>query len=128
MSPSRLFFTWKDVPERTDASDRDILRRDLVGERLMVTRYTLRSGVSTLPHHHPHEQFTHILSGFIRVVAGEEERVLGPDGVSYIPPNLPHSFEAIEETVCLDIYSPPREDHLAQYPPGEAPWPRGEMA
>ncbi len=127
MTEGRLFYAWDGVPERIDVSHPGILRRDLVGQRLMITRYVLRQGISLPPHQHPHEQFTHILSGRIRIVAGTEARVLGPGEVSYIPPDLPHAFEVLEETVCLDIYSPPREDHLLQYPAGETPLPRGEI-
>ncbi len=126
MAESLLFYAWNDVPERIDISHPGIVRQDLVGQRLMMTRYVLRKGISLPPHQHPHEQFTHIVSGRIRIVAGKEERVLGSGEVSYIPPDLPHAFEVLEETVCFDIYSPPREDHLLQYPRGEAPLPRGE--
>jgi hypothetical protein len=31
-----------------------------------------------------------------------------------IPPNLPHSAEALEDTVDLDIFTPPREDWIAK--------------
>jgi quercetin dioxygenase-like cupin family protein len=38
--------------------------------------------------------------------------------VLYIPANIPHSAAILEDTVTLDIFSPPREDFLASTPPG----------
>jgi quercetin dioxygenase-like cupin family protein len=35
-----------------------------------------------------------------------------PGEVLHIPPNVPHKAEAIEDTVDVDIFDPPREDWL----------------
>ncbi len=63
------------------------------------------------------------VSGFIvspglidcRVVFGEpgyEERVVSAGEVMYIPSNVPHRAEALEDTFDVDVFSPPRQDWL----------------
>jgi len=37
--------------------------------------------------------------------------------VVVIPPNVMHEAEALEDTVVIDVFSPPREDFLTGRPP-----------
>ena len=42
---------------------------------------------------------------------GDEESVLSPGEIGYVPPNVEHSIESLDEYVLvLDIFSPPRPD------------------
>lgn len=42
------------------------------------------------------------------------EVVLAAGDVVYIPANVPHEAEALEATVSLDVFSPPRQDWLSE--------------
>ncbi|HET9217010.1 MAG TPA: hypothetical protein VFR18_08530 [Terriglobia bacterium] len=42
---------------------------------------------------------------------------MGPDDIVVISPNTPHEAHALEDTVVIDIFSPPREDFLTDKPP-----------
>ena len=59
---------------------------------------------------------TYILSGALRFhmgEAGEKEVIVRAGEVLVIPSNLPHSATALEDTLDVDVFSPPREDWLA---------------
>ncbi|HKP12511.1 MAG TPA: cupin domain-containing protein, partial [Blastocatellia bacterium] len=56
-----------------------------------------------------------ILEGALRFWLGEdgqEEVIVRAGEVLVIPPNLPHKAEALEDTLDVDIFSPPRQDWL----------------
>ena len=59
-------------------------------------------------HSHPHEQFSLLLSGRMRLTVGEETREIGSGDGWYAPANVPHGGEVLgkEEAVFIDVYSP----------------------
>ena len=66
-------------------------------------------------HSHENEQITYILEGALQFWLGEDEaRVVDVRAgeVLHIPSNLPHKAEALEDTLDVDIFSPPRQDWL----------------
>lgn len=92
-----------------------ISRRRVIGERMMVSRVVLSQGFVLQSHQHANEQFVVMLSG--RCVFGvgvegspeyREVEVRGGE-VLVLPSMLPHSCRAIEESVILDLFSPPSE-------------------
>jgi quercetin dioxygenase-like cupin family protein len=73
----------------------------------------LEAGSRVAEHKHPQEQIVHILRGKMRlIVAGEPHELSGGESF-YLAGNVPHGAEAMEETMVLDTFSPPREDYLA---------------
>ncbi len=90
-------------------------RRRVTGERAMISQITLKKGCSVPTHQHANEQFACVLSGRIRFCLGEnggtERRVIVLEGgqVLHLPANVPHSAEALETTIVLDVFSPPSE-------------------
>jgi quercetin dioxygenase-like cupin family protein len=63
-------------------------------------------------HSHPHEQIVVMVHGKLRLVVGNSETVMGRDDIVIIPPDTPHEAEALEDTIVIDVFSPPREDFL----------------
>lgn len=107
---------WDDVPHE-DLSP-DIGRRMVTGERAMLAHVYLKKGAIVPLHHHENEQFTYILRGALRFWIGGED---GDEAdvvdvhagqVLHIPANVPHKAEALEDTLDLDVFSPPRQDWL----------------
>lgn len=90
-------------------------RRRVIGERAMVSQVHLKKGCFIPTHTHFNEQFACILSGRLRFILGEEtdksreEMTLSAGELLHIPSNAPHAAEAMEDTVVLDIFSPPSE-------------------
>lgn len=84
-----------------------------MGEKCMISRVHLAAGCTVPTHAHANEQFAVIISGRLRFGIGDEhdplryETVVGQGEVLHLPSNVPHSAEAIEDTIVLDIFSPP---------------------
>jgi|HigsolmetaAR202D_1030399.scaffolds.fasta_scaffold22424_2 quercetin dioxygenase-like cupin family protein len=92
-----------------------IRRQTIVaGERMMLMQVQLEAGSHLPEHHHPHEQLTHVLRGRLRMRVGDTTHELGPGDTICTPGNTPHAVDALEDTLVLDTFSPPREDLLAQ--------------
>ena len=91
-----------------------LLERQFVyGERTMLARLTLRKGCIVPEHSHENEQITYILEGALKfILGGEREITVRAGEVLVIPSNLKHSAEAIEDTLDLDIFTPPRADWI----------------
>ena len=90
-------------------------RRRIIGERVMLSYVTLKKGCVVPSHAHPNEQFACLLSGRLRFEIGggagspSEELVLVAGEVLHFPPDVPHGAEALEDTIVLDVFSPPSE-------------------
>jgi quercetin dioxygenase-like cupin family protein len=106
-------YRWDDIPE--ESLKGTITRRMISGERMMIAQVLLKKGDDVPKHSHHNEQLTYVVSGKLRLLLGEDgeyEVVVGAGEVLVIPPNLPHSALALEDTVDVDVFSPPREDWL----------------
>ena len=89
-------------------------RQFVVGEKVMVARVLLKKGCVVPLHSHPNEQVTYILEGALKFGLNGEEVFVRAGEVLCIPPNVPHEAVAIEDTVDLDIFTPPREDWIGK--------------
>jgi quercetin dioxygenase-like cupin family protein len=87
-------------------------RQLIVGQNIMVARVLLQKGALVPEHSHHNEQVTYILEGALKFWIDGREIVVKAGEVLTIPPHMPHQAEAIEDTVDLDIFNPPREDWL----------------
>ena len=70
------------------------------------------SGAHVPLHHHHNEQVTYILEGALKFAIDGQEIVVRAGEVLCIPPHMPHEAWALEDTVDLDVFDPPREDWL----------------
>lgn len=92
-----------------------ISRRLITGDDMMLAHVYLDKGAIVPQHSHHNEQLTYIIEGALRFwigADGKEEIVVGAGEVLHIPSNVPHRAEALEDTLDVDIFSPPREDWL----------------
>ncbi|HYN06443.1 MAG TPA: cupin domain-containing protein [Vicinamibacterales bacterium] len=106
-------YRWDDMPkERVN----DLLDRRLItGERMMLAHVYLKKGCIVPMHSHENEQLTYVVSGGLRFWIGDENAesfVVGPGEVLVIPSRVPHKAEAVEDTLDVDVFSPPRQDWL----------------
>ncbi|MEX0891845.1 MAG: cupin domain-containing protein [Gemmatimonadota bacterium] len=104
---------WEDIPRErvTDLLDRQLI----TGQRVMLAHVHLKQGCVVPRHRHENEQFTYILDGALRFSLGEdgqEEVVVRTGEVLHIPGNVWHEAEALEDTLDMDVFSPPRADWL----------------
>jgi len=106
-------FTWDTMPKEPVTNRID--RRIVTGEQVMVAHVYLKEGAIVPEHSHHNEQLTYILKGKLRFWVGEEfSQVIdvAAGEVLHLPANVPHKAEALEETLDLDIFCPPRQDWL----------------
>ena len=90
-------------------------RRIITGDRMMLTHVYMKKGCLVPRHQHENEQITYVLEGALRFRLGADgaQQVDVRSGeVLTIPPNLPHTAEALEDTLDVDIFDPPRQDWL----------------
>jgi quercetin dioxygenase-like cupin family protein len=87
-------------------------RQFVVGEGIMVARVLLKKGCHVPMHSHHNEQITYILEGALKFGIDGDEITVHAGEVLCIPPNMPHEAFAIEDTVDLDIFTPPRADWI----------------
>lgn len=103
-------YVWDERPRDTPMALLE--RQRIIGERAMLSRVVLREGCVVPEHAHENEQFAFVMSGRLRFVVGgggreRREVVVGAGEVLHLPGGVPHAAEALEETVVLDIFSPP---------------------
>ena len=92
-----------------------ISRSLITGERAMLAHVYLKKGAVVPMHSHDNEQITYVIEGALRFRIGDG----GPDGlvvrtgeVLHLPSNVPHEAEALEDTIDVDVFTPPRQDWL----------------
>ena len=107
------FHRWDDMPRERVTDDID--RRVITGERMMLAHVYLKKGSIVPRHSHENEQLTYILEGALRFKLGPEGSeviVVRAGEVLVIPSNVPHEAEALEDTLDVDVFNPPRQDWL----------------
>lgn len=106
-------YVWNDMPKERVTPLLD--RRLITSERMMLAHVYLKKGCIVPLHHHENEQLTYILEGALRFWIGSESGetlVVKAGEVLVIPSNVPHKAEALDDTLDVDIFCPPRQDWL----------------
>ena len=110
---SVTFYRWDEMPKEKVSEVLD--RRLITADRVMLAHVYLKKGAIVPRHSHENEQLTYILEGGLRFWIGEDESevvdVLAGE-VLHIPSHVQHKAEALEDTLDVDIFSPPRQDWL----------------
>jgi quercetin dioxygenase-like cupin family protein len=109
-STEATYIAWKNVEhEKLNA----LIDRELVvGNKIMLARVFLKKGAHVPMHQHHNEQVTYILEGALKFAIDGREIVVYAGEVLCIPSNMPHEAWALEDTLDLDVFDPPREDWL----------------
>ena len=102
--------SWERI--ETERLSNTITRQMLSGEHTTVARIFLTRGAVVPRHTHVSEQFSLILSGALKFIFDDSEVIVRAGELLFIPSNVPHAAEALEETVDLDIFSPRRDDWI----------------
>ncbi len=78
----------------------------------MLARVLLKKGCIVPKHSHHNEQLTYIVEGALKFWIDGKEITVHAGEVLCIPSNMPHMAEAMEDTVDLDVFTPPRADWI----------------
>jgi quercetin dioxygenase-like cupin family protein len=87
-------------------------RQFVVGQEIMLARVLLKKGCIVPEHSHHNEQLTYVLDGALKFWIDGREIVVHVGEVLCIPAHMPHKAEALEDTVDLDVFNPPRADWI----------------
>ena len=101
-------YEWKNI--ETETLSPTFSRQCIHSETMTVARIYMKKGCLVPRHQHHNEQISTMEQGHMKFVIGEREIVLNPGESLRIPPNVPHSAEALDDCIAQDIFSPPRED------------------
>jgi quercetin dioxygenase-like cupin family protein len=89
-----------------------LVRQVIHGENITVARLFLKKGCAVPEHSHHNEQISMIEKGALKFVIAGGEKVVKAGEVLHIPPHVPHSAEALEDSIAVDLFSPIREDWI----------------
>jgi quercetin dioxygenase-like cupin family protein len=103
-------YRWADI--QSEAMNPLVNRQYLTGVKTMLARIVLKKGAHVPMHQHFHEQVSHTIEGALKFVLEEGEVIVREGDVLCIPPNAPHEVFALEDSVALDIFNPPRQDWI----------------
>ncbi len=101
---------WQDVEVEKMSSL--IGRQFVVGTDMMLARVLLKKGAHVPEHSHHNEQITYVLEGALKFLIEGKEVTVRAGEVLCIPSNVVHEAFAVEDTVDLDVFNPPRQDWI----------------
>jgi mannose-6-phosphate isomerase-like protein (cupin superfamily) len=108
------FFKWPDIIKDLEPGSTlpaGMSRQAIIIGDVMLALHEAFPNLKCKPHTHTSAQISYMLKGKLRMRIGNEERVISPGEMGYVPPNVEHSIESLDEYVLvLDIFSPPRPD------------------
>ena len=107
-SAALQYIPWHTVP--LEDLNPLLQRQFVVGQEIMLARVLLKKGCIVPLHSHVNEQLTYIVEGALKFYIDGQEIVVHAGEVLSIPANMPHKAEALEDTVDLDVFTPPRSD------------------
>ena len=101
---------WADIaPEQMNTLT---TRQYVVGTNTMLARLVLKKGAHVPLHRHMNEQMSHVVEGALNFMIEEKEVTVRAGEILCIPPHVPHEVVALEDSVALDIFNPPRQDWI----------------
>ncbi len=104
------YIPWHTIP--LEGLNPLLQRQFVVGQQMMLARILLKKGCIVPQHSHHNEQLTYVLEGALKFWIDGREIVVHAGEVLCIPAHMPHQAEALEDTVDLDVFSPPRADWI----------------
>ncbi len=89
-----------------------VTRRTMVwGERTMLCAMEVAAGQVVQAHSHPHEQIGYVAKGKLRFIVDGQVANLEAGDAYLIPGGAAHEVHGLEDSVAIDIFSPPREEY-----------------
>lgn len=89
-----------------------IQRHFVVGDQIMLARILLKQGAEVPRHSHANEQVTWVMEGALQFDIDGRDIIVRAGEVLCIPPHMPHAARALEDTLDIDVFTPPRQDWI----------------
>ena len=81
-------------------------------EKLFLVEHRMENGWVGAAHSHPHDQVVYVVSGRLRVIAGGQTFDVGQGDSFAVRGGVEHQASALEPSVVIDVFTPPRLDYL----------------
>jgi quercetin dioxygenase-like cupin family protein len=99
---------WSEIP--VEVLNPRLSRQAVHCDRITLARLSLKKGAIVPRHEHENEQITTLESGRLRFIFDDKEVIVEAGDSLQIPSHAPHSVEALDDSVALDLFAPTRED------------------
>jgi quercetin dioxygenase-like cupin family protein len=83
----------------------------VLGEETLMTEFKLSKSALLPRHSHPYEQTGYLISGNILLHIEEKKYEMKKGDSWCIHKNISHQADVREDSIVLEIFSPPREDY-----------------
>jgi quercetin dioxygenase-like cupin family protein len=103
-------YSWETVAK--EVMNPTFTRQVIHTETMTIAHLFLKKGCLVPDHSHINEQVTMVKKGCLRFMFSGREQFVRDGDILRIPPNVPHSAEAVEDTEATDLFSPCREDWI----------------
>ena len=86
----------------------DLMVKPLIkGDEMTFLEIRYAAGVGSPLHTHTHESIAYVVKGKVKSTVGSDEFIMGPGDVCRHPAGVLHGLEALEDSVVVEIKSPP---------------------
>jgi quercetin dioxygenase-like cupin family protein len=110
---------WGEIP--WEEVNENVSRKVIMGDRMMMVMYKFAAGLVWPEEIHLAEQGGYVLKGRYELHSKGEKHLILPGNSYFVESNVPHSSHFIEETILIDVFSPPRKE-LMEEKGGFAPY------
>lgn len=81
-------------------------------ENQMMAEVSFEKGAQGNAHAHPHEQISYVAKGSFAFAIGDEVKVISQGDGAYIPPDVIHGVQALEDGILVDVFTPMRKEFI----------------
>jgi len=103
-------YRWETMPE--EELNPLLSRRAIHTTAMTIARLYLKATAVVPTHHHANEQVSMVEKGALEFNLAGEERIVRAGGMVVIPPDVPHSVRALEDSIAVDVFTPRRDDWI----------------
>ena len=103
-------YNWNSV--ESEALNPHLSRKVIHTHALTIARMELRQGGVVPQHSHHNEQVSMVERGALLFTIDGREQIVRAGENLEIPPHAPHKVDVLEDSVVVDVFSPPREDWI----------------
>jgi len=81
-------------------------------DKLFLAEHRMEKGWTGGAHSHAHDQLVYVVSGHLRVTAGDQTFEVRAGDSFVVRGGVQHRAAALESSVVVDVFTPCREDYL----------------
>jgi len=114
---TQYFYHWDELEAEDHGLPESLCKIKMItGDKLQMIWAIFQPGGAYEIHSHPHEQFSYMVQGRMRLMVGDGEKMVGPGDIWYVPPNVVHGGDILgdEPVVFVDIFHPIREEIIEE--------------